>query len=149
MNTTHFPDVEQISPGAHEKMVEALRALGATSEKLDATNEELMRPYAELSDQGKELARARVRSTIGVLREVGMPSGTDVTEIISRSQDRWVEAMRADGNTSEKIDATGEELILPFDQLSTGAQQFVSATVRGVVETIEALGGAVEEKAAG
>lgn len=48
------PDVERIAEKVHENWVAAKHAAYVTSRKLDTTGEELMVPYAQLSEEAKE-----------------------------------------------------------------------------------------------
>lgn len=56
-------DIEAISAKVHEQWMESKRAKGVTSRKLES-GEELMVPYAELSEDAKELDRGSVMAVI-------------------------------------------------------------------------------------
>ncbi len=63
--------LEKVSEAVHESWITAKRAAGVTSRKLDTTGEELMVPYAELSEEAKELDRGTVRATLEALVKLG------------------------------------------------------------------------------
>lgn len=56
-----LPDIEAVSMKLHEAWVARIRADGRTSRESE-TGEELMVPYAELSEAAKEMARSSVRA---------------------------------------------------------------------------------------
>jgi len=62
--------IELVSDRVHANWMEAKQAAGVTTRKLES-GEELMVPYAELSEQAKELDRGTVRTTINALRTLG------------------------------------------------------------------------------
>ncbi len=62
--------IEQVSAKVHENWMEAKRAAGVTSRKLES-GEELMVPYGQLSDAAKELDRGTVRTVLDVLPTLG------------------------------------------------------------------------------
>jgi hypothetical protein len=153
MSTIKFPDIDAVSVIAHQRWIEALRGIGATSERLDETQEELMVPYDQLSPKARDLTRARVMATMSAVEEHGVPSGTEIQHIAETAQDRWIEARRASGVSSEKLDCNGEELMVAFKDLSDAARGLVLADVRGTLEAIEQSGGVLAsedmQKAAG
>lgn len=59
MNT--LPDIETVSAKVHEAWIASKQAKGVTSRKSE-TGEELMVPYAALSEDAKELDRGSVRA---------------------------------------------------------------------------------------
>lgn len=63
--------LEQISEAVHNGWMEAKKAKGITSRKLDTTGEELLRPYAEFSEEAKDLDRGTVRSVLDALPRAG------------------------------------------------------------------------------
>jgi hypothetical protein len=65
----NLPDIELVSAAAHEGWMEAKRALGVTSRKSE-TGEELMVPYADLSDAAKELDRGAVRAVYAAIQRL-------------------------------------------------------------------------------
>lgn len=62
--------IEAVSDKVHANWMESKLAAGVTTRKLES-GEELMVPYAELSEQAKELDRGTVRTTIRALGELG------------------------------------------------------------------------------
>ena len=50
----------------------------------------------------------------------------------------WMAAKLAAGVTSRKLDTTGEELMVPYDQLSEQAKELDRGTVRAVYDAINA-----------
>lgn len=64
------PDIEVVSAKCHEAWMNAKRANGVTSRKSE-TGEELMVPYAELSEAAKELDRGAVRAVYAAMDAVG------------------------------------------------------------------------------
>lgn len=61
--------LEAVSELVHDNWVSAKRLAGVTSRTLDSTGEELMVPYAELSEEAKELDRGTVRVVLKACRE--------------------------------------------------------------------------------
>jgi len=59
--TLELPDVELVSAAAHEAWMDAKRAQGITNRKAE-DGEELMVPYADLSEKAKDLDRSAVRA---------------------------------------------------------------------------------------
>lgn len=66
----NLPDIEAVSAQVHEAWMNAKRAAGVTSRKLE-TGEELMVPYAELSETAKELDRGTVRTVYAAIQSLG------------------------------------------------------------------------------
>lgn len=64
-----LPDVEEVSAKVHEAWMDAKRARGVTSRKSES-GEELMVPYAELSEESKELDRSSVRAVYEAIRAI-------------------------------------------------------------------------------
>ncbi len=62
-----LPPVEVVAALVHQAWIEAKRAQGITSRKSES-GEELMRPYAELSDAAKQLDRATVEAVYRAIR---------------------------------------------------------------------------------
>ena len=56
-----LPDVEPVAAAVHEAWMATKRAQGVTTRRSE-TGEELMVPYAELSEAAKELDRGTVRA---------------------------------------------------------------------------------------
>ncbi len=53
------------------------------------------------------------------------------------SHDRWIKSMQAAGATSEVLDDTKEELMMPYGQLSETAKELVRVQVKSVFSAIE------------
>lgn len=65
---------------------------------------------------------------------------SDIVELVSdRCHEAWMNAKRAQGVTSRKSE-TGEELMVPYEQLSDDAKDLDRVMVRGVIAAIEGLG---------
>jgi hypothetical protein len=62
-----LPDVEAVSAEVHAAWIETKRAQGITSRKAE-DGEELMAPYAQLSEKAKELDRGTVRAVYAAIR---------------------------------------------------------------------------------
>lgn len=75
--------LEAISEAVHNGWMDAKRAKGVASRKLDTTGEELLRPYAELSEEAKDLDRGTVRSVLEALPKAGFVLGraTDAEDV--------------------------------------------------------------------
>ena len=61
-----LPDIELVSAAAHDGWMASKRALGVESRKSE-TGEELMVPYAELSESAKDLDRGAVRAVYAAI----------------------------------------------------------------------------------
>lgn len=61
-----LPDIEVVSAKVHDAWMAQKTASGVTSRKSE-TDEELMVPYAELSEPAKELDRAMVRTVFAAI----------------------------------------------------------------------------------
>ncbi len=72
MNATEVSGeiIEEVSAQVHESWMDAKRAVGVTTRKLES-GEELMVPYAQLSEQAKDLDRGTVRSVLNALPQLG------------------------------------------------------------------------------
>lgn len=66
----NLPDIELVAEAAHEGWMESKRKLGITSRKSES-GEELMVPYAQLSEAAKELDRGAVRSVYAAITRLG------------------------------------------------------------------------------
>lgn len=64
-----LPDIELVAAKVHEAWMASKRKQGVTSRKSES-GEELMVPYAQLSEQAKELDRATVRAVYDAIREL-------------------------------------------------------------------------------
>ena len=62
--------IEQVSAAVHATWMDAKRAAGVSTRKLES-GEELMVPYDQLSEQAKELDRGTVRSVLSALPTLG------------------------------------------------------------------------------
>jgi hypothetical protein len=67
LKTTKLPDVEEVAARVHAAWMESKRAAGFDSDKSES-GEELMVPYAQLSESAKELDRATVRAVYEAIR---------------------------------------------------------------------------------
>lgn len=67
-----LPDIETVAAEVHAAWVETKRGQGLSSRRGE-DGEELMVPYAELSEQAKELDRVTVRAVYAAIRRA---SGT-------------------------------------------------------------------------
>lgn len=64
----------------------------------------------------------------------------ELTERVSNEvHNAWMHAKRASGVTSRKSE-TGEELMVPYSQLSEAAKELDRATVRTVIRMVPACG---------
>jgi hypothetical protein len=61
-----LPDIESVSAKVHEAWMESKRTKGVTSRKLES-GEELMVPYAQLSEDAKELDRGAVKAVYAAI----------------------------------------------------------------------------------
>ncbi|HEX8719144.1 MAG TPA: RyR domain-containing protein [Pyrinomonadaceae bacterium] len=61
----------------------------------------------------------------------------DVEAVASRVHEAWMESKRAQGVTTRQSES-GEELMVPYEQLSDAAKELDRATVRAVYEAIRA-----------
>ena len=64
-----LPDIELVAAKVHEAWMASKRKQGVTSRKSE-NGEELMVPYAQLSEDAKELDRATVRAVYDAIREL-------------------------------------------------------------------------------
>lgn len=62
--------IEEVSAAVHQNWIESKLAAGVTTRKLES-GEELMVPYADLSEQAKDLDRGTVKTTISALQALG------------------------------------------------------------------------------
>jgi hypothetical protein len=65
-----LPDLEIVAAKVHEAWMQTKQAQGVTS-RLSETGEELMVPYAQLSEPAKELDRMTVRTVYAAIEAVG------------------------------------------------------------------------------
>ncbi len=61
----------------------------------------------------------------------------DIEVVSAKVHEAWMESKRAKGVTSRKSE-TGEELMVPYDQLSDAAKELDRGSVRAVYEAIRA-----------
>lgn len=61
----------------------------------------------------------------------------DIEVVAAKVHEAWMEAKRAQGVTSRKSE-TGDELMVPYEQLSEPTKELDRATVRAVYEAIRA-----------
>jgi hypothetical protein len=64
----------------------------------------------------------------------------DVEEVAARVHEAWMEAKRAQGITSRRSEK-GEELMIPYEQLSEEAKELDRSSVRAVYKAIRSLEG--------
>ena len=62
----------------------------------------------------------------------------DIEKVAARVHEAWMEAKRARGVTSRKSES-GEELMVPYEQLSEEAKELDRSSVRAVYKAIETL----------
>ncbi len=68
------------------------------------------------------------------------PNLPDIEVVSAKVHEAWMESKRAQGVTSRQSE-TGEELMVPYEQLSDSAKELDRATVRAVYEAIRAAAG--------
>jgi len=68
------------------------------------------------------------------------PELPDIEVVSAKVHEAWMESKRAQGVTSRKSE-TGEELMVPYDQLSESAKELDRGSVRAVYEAIRATAG--------
>jgi hypothetical protein len=64
----------------------------------------------------------------------------DIEAVAAKVHEAWMEAKRARGVTSRRSE-TGEELMVPYGQLSEEAKELDRSSVRAVYEAIRSLEG--------
>jgi hypothetical protein len=62
----------------------------------------------------------------------------DVEEVSAKVHEAWMDAKRARGVTSRKSE-TGEELMVPYEQLSEDAKELDRSSVRAVYDAIREI----------
>lgn len=62
----NLPDIETVSAAVHAAWMDSKRANGVTTRKSE-DGEELMVPYADLTDKAKELDRGTVRAVYAAI----------------------------------------------------------------------------------
>lgn len=62
----------------------------------------------------------------------------DIEVVSAKVHEAWMDRKRAKGVTSRESE-TGEELMVPYDQLSDGAKDLDRSTVQAVYDAIGAL----------
>jgi len=65
----------------------------------------------------------------------------DIEVVSAKVHEAWVESKRARGVTSRRSE-TGEELMVPYEQLSDSAKELDRGSVRAVYEAIRAASAA-------
>lgn len=65
-----LPNVELVAAKVHQAWITMKKLSGVTSSISQATGEEQMRPYEELSEQIKEYDRATVNAVYAAIREL-------------------------------------------------------------------------------
>ncbi len=62
----------------------------------------------------------------------------DVEEVSAKVHEAWIEAKRRTGVTTRKSES-GEELMVPYEQLSEEAKDLDRSTVRAVYDAIRSI----------
>ena len=70
-----LPDIELVSAKVHEAWMDSKKAKGITSRRSEK-GEELMVPYADLTEESKELDRSSVRAVYIAIEALGVVSGS-------------------------------------------------------------------------
>ena len=68
---------------------------------------------------------------------MGAPELPDIEVVSAKVHEAWMESKRAQGVTSRKSE-TGEEMMVPYEQLSEPCKDLDRNTVRAVYEAIRA-----------
>jgi len=68
------------------------------------------------------------------MKDTNLP---DIEVVSAKVHEAWMNSKRAQGTTSRRSES-GEELMVPYDQLSDAAQELDRGTVRAVYAAIEA-----------
>ena len=63
----------------------------------------------------------------------------DIEKISAKVHEQWMQSKRAKGVESRKSE-TGEELMVPYDELSEAAKDLDRGSVKAVVDAIQSLG---------
>ena len=69
-----LPDIEVVAAEAHRGWMDAKRSKGVTTRRSES-GEELMVPYADLSEEAKELVRWMVRAVFSAIERVSRNGG--------------------------------------------------------------------------
>lgn len=64
----------------------------------------------------------------------------DIEEVAAKVHEAWMESKRAQGVASRRSE-TGEELMVPYGQLSEEARELDRSSVRAVYQAIRSLAG--------
>ncbi len=72
MKPSDLPDIESVAAEVHAAWMESKRAQGIASRRSES-GEELMVPYAQLSEAAKELDRATVRAVYAAIARLAAP----------------------------------------------------------------------------
>ena len=67
------------------------------------------------------------------------PQLPDIEVVSAKVHEAWMESKRAQGVTSRQSES-GEELMVPYEQLSDAAKELDRATVRAVYAAIREVG---------
>jgi RyR domain len=70
----------------------------------------------------------------------------DIEVVSARVHEAWMAEQRKLGRTSSLSRQTGEEFMVPYDQLTESSKEFDRATVRAVLAALEAPSAAVETR---
>ncbi len=72
----NLPDIELVAEKVHEAWMNAKKARGVTTRKSES-DEELMVPYKELSEEAKDLDRGSVKAVYDAIREIENQSSSN------------------------------------------------------------------------
>lgn len=135
MTKINFPEIDAVAPIAHQKYVETRRSQGVSSEKLDDSGEETLVDYTSLSETAKGLVRTEVQAVFQAIEHHGPTSfnSKEIEQVCNTAHDRWMEARRSEGATSEVLDDTKEELMKPYSSLSENAKNLTRAVVKATI----------------
>jgi hypothetical protein len=62
-----------------------------------------------------------------------------IEQVSAKVHENWAKAKRAAGITSRKLDTTGEELLVPYSELSEEAKELDRGTVRTVLQAMDEI----------
>ena len=71
---------------------------------------------------------------------MNQPELPDIEVVSAKVHEAWMESKRAQGVTTRRSES-GEELMVPYEQLSEPAKELDRGTVRAVYEAIRATAG--------
>ena len=134
-----LPSIDDVAAQLHERWMQSKRAVGIMSRISPELDEELMRPYAELSEPGKDLNRRTVQAVyvaIEIARSMReLPNRGTVAAYVHLN---WVAEKREAGVTSREAAEDGSELMVPYNRLTAAGKRLNIQTVDAVYAAIEA-----------